>query len=88
MRLTEKEFDTIIEALEQLPNKSQDGKLASRLMAKMFFKDDEESMRKAEEEFAIQELKEEADRKALKKHIGILTGKLYMIKNEIVEEQS
>ena len=88
MKLTEKEFDTIIEALEQLPNKSQDGKLASRLMAKMFFKDDKEAMRKAEEELAIQEQKEEAELKALKKRIGILTGKLYMIKDEIVEEQS
>lgn len=89
MKLTEKEFDTIIEALEQLPNKSQDGKLASRLMTKLFFKDDEETMRKAEEEeLAIQELKEEADRKALKKRIGILTGKLYMIKDEIVEQPS
>lgn len=36
MKLTEKEFDTIIEALEQLPNKSQDGKLASKLMARSF----------------------------------------------------
>lgn len=87
MRLTEKEFDTIIEALEQLPNKSQDGKLASILLAKMFFKDDKEAMRKAEEELAIQEQKEEAELKALKKRIGILTGKLYMIKDEIVEEQ-
>lgn len=88
MRLTEKEFDTIIEALEQLPNKSLDGKLTSKLMARMIFRNDEEAMRKAEEELAIQELKEEADRKALKKRIGILTGKLYMIKDEIVEEQS
>ena len=88
MKLTENEFDTIIEALEQLPNKSQDGKLASRLLAKMFFKDDKEAMRKAEEELAIQEQKEEAELKALKKRIGILTGKLYMIKDEIVEEQS
>ena len=88
MKLTEKEFDTIIEALEQLPSKSQDGKLTSRIMAKILFKDDEEAMRKAEEELAIQELKEEADRKALKKRIGILTGKLYMMKDELVEEQS
>lgn len=88
MKLTEKEFDTIIEALEQLPNKSLDGKLASRLMAKMFFRNDEESMRKAEEELAIQEQKEEAELKALKKRIGILTGKLYMIKDEIVEQPS
>ena len=52
----------------------------------MLFKDDEEAMRKAEEELAIQELKEEAERKALKKRIGILTGKLYMIKDEIVDQ--
>ena len=88
MKLTEKEFDTIIEALEQLPNKSLDGKLASKLMARMLLKDNEEAMRKAEEELAIQELKEEAERKALKKHIGILTGKLYMIKDELVEQPS
>ena len=88
MKLTEKEFDTIIEALEQLPNKSLDGKLASKLMTRMVFSNDKEAMRKAEEELAIQELKEEAERKALKKRIGILTGKLYMIKDEIVEKQS
>ena len=52
----------------------------------MLFKDDEAAMRKTEEELAIQELKEEADRKALKKRIGILTGKLYMIKDKIVEQ--
>ena len=88
MKLTEKEFDTIIEALEQLPNNSQYGNLVSKLMTRLIFRNDEEAMRKAEEELAIQELKEEADRKALKKRIGILTGKLYMIKDEIVEQPS
>ena len=86
MKLTEKEFNTNIESLEQLPNKSQDGNLAIKLMAKMLFKDDEEAMKKAEEELAIQELKEEAERKALKKRIGIITGKLYMMKDELVEQ--
>lgn len=85
IKMTEKEFEVIIEALEQLPNKSQDGKLVSKLMAKMLFKDDEEAMKKAEDELAILELKEEADRKALEKRIGILTGKLYMMKDNIVE---
>lgn len=86
MKLTEKEFDTIIEALEQLPNKSLDGKVTAKLMTRMLFKNDEEAMKKAEDELAIIELKEEEDRKALKKCIGILTGKLYMIKDEIVEQ--
>ena len=85
MKLTEREFDTIIEALEQLPNKSQDGKLASKLVTRMLFKDDEDGLKRAEDELAIQELKEETERKLLKKPIGILAGKLYMMKDEIVE---
>lgn len=85
MKLTEREFDTIIEALEHLPNKSQDGKLASKLMDRMLFKDDEDGLKRAEDELAIQELKEETERKLLKKRIGILAGKLYMMKDEIVE---
>ena len=85
MKLTEREFDTIIEALEQLPNKSQDEKLAQKLMARMLFKDDEDGPKRAEDELAIQELKEETERKLLKNRIGILTGKLYMMKDEIVE---
>ena len=85
MKLTEREFDTIIEALEQLPNKSQDGKLASKLVTRMLFKDDEDGLKRAEDELAIQELKEETERKLLKNRIGILAGKLYMMKDEIVE---
>lgn len=85
MKLTEKEFDTIIEALEQLTNKPQDGKLAARLMAKILLKDDEEAMQRAQDEFTLTEMKEEAERKETKKKCGIITGKLYMMKNEIVE---
>lgn len=43
-------------------------------------------MDKAENEFAIQEMKEEAERKEKKKKCGIITGKLYMMKEQIVEE--
>ena len=86
MKLTENEFDMLIEALEQLPNKSFDGRLATRLMAKMLFGDDKEAMDKAENELAIQEMKEEARRNEKKKKCGIITGKLYMMKEQIVEE--
>lgn len=85
MKLTEKEFDMIIEALEQLPNKSQDGKLGVRLMAKLMFKDDEEAMQKAEDELTLREMKEEAERKEAKKKCGVISGKLYMMKDQIVE---
>lgn len=85
MKLTEKEFDMIIEALEQLPNKPQDGKLGIRLMAKLMFKDDEEAMQKAEDELTLREMKEEAERKETKKKCGLISGKLYMMKDQIVE---
>ena len=88
MKLTEKEFETIIEALDLLPIKSQDGKLAAKLMVKMLLKGDEEAMQKAEDELLLQEMKEEAELKETKKRIGIITGKLYMMKDELVEQPS
>ena len=85
VKLTEKEFEVIIEALEQLPNKSQDGKLGVKLLANIMLRDSEEHMQKFNDELAVQELKEEAERKACKKKCGIITGKLYMMKDNIVE---
>lgn len=87
IKLTEKEFDVIIEALEQLPNKPQDGKLGAKLMANLLLKDDEKGKQKFEDEWAKLELKEEAERKACKKKCGIITGKLYMMKDQLVEMQ-
>lgn len=87
IKLTEKEFDVIIEALEQLPNKPQDGKLGAKLMAHLLLKDDEEGRQKFEDKFALQELAEEAERKECKKKCGIITGKLYMMKDQLVEMQ-
>ena len=86
MKLTEKEFDMLIEALEQLPNKSQDGKLAARLMAKMLPGNDEEALKKAEADMNHHDMMEEAKCKETKKKCGIITGKLYMMKEQIVEE--
>jgi len=85
IKLTEKEFDIIIEALEQLPNKPQDGKLGVKLMANILLKDDEEGKQEFEDKIAQLELKEEAERKECKKQCGIVTGKLYIMKDNIVE---
>lgn len=83
--MTEKEFDVIIEALEQLLNKAQDGKLGVKLLANIMLRDSEEHMQKFNDELAVQELKEEAERKECKKKCGVITGKLYMMKDNIVE---
>ena len=85
VKLTEKEFETIIEALEQLPNKNNDGRLARKLMVSLICGDNAEVKEKTMEELAIQELKEDAELKECKKKCGTITGKLYMMKNEIVE---
>lgn len=54
-------------------------------MAKFLLHGSEEHMQKFEDECAVQELKEEAERKECKKKCGIITGKLYMMKDNIVE---
>jgi hypothetical protein len=85
MKLTEKEFDTIIEALEKLPRESMDGKLFTRMMCSIITKGDEAKAQEMEDSLAVKELEEEVQRKAIKKRCGIIAGKLYMMKDEIVE---
>lgn len=86
MKLTENEFETLIEALENLPSKGDAGRLLSRLVAHSFCRDNEEDKQKLDTEIAKQELKEEEKKKELKKQTGIIVGKLYMMKDDIVEE--
>ena len=87
MKLTEKEFDVIIEALEKLPNRSCDGDIMRRVLVKtLSSKLSEEKQLKVEDEMKMQELKEEADRKAVKKTVDIISGKLYVMRDEIVED--
>lgn len=85
VKLTEQEFDVIIEALDNLPSKGDAGKLIGKLLAASLCKGDEEAKQKMEIEIANQELKEEAEKKERKKLVGIITGKLYMMKDNIVE---
>lgn len=84
MKLTEKEFETIIEALEHLPNKGDAGSILSQMTAALLCKDDES---KQVMEGKISEINERtnAEKKELKRLSGIITGKLYMMKDNIVE---
>ena len=88
MKLTEKEFDTIIEALEHLPNKNDASRILTKLTAAMLIKGNEDSNEKIEAEFAEIDAKEVAEMKDTKKMCSIVTGKLYMMKDELVEQQS
>ena len=86
MKLTEKEFETIIEALEYLPNKNAAGSILAKLAVAALTKGDEEGKAKAESHLAKIEAEAEAETKEYKKICGIVTGKLYIMKDELVEE--
>ena len=88
MKLTEKEFDTIIEALEHLPNKNGANRILAKLTATMLIKGNEEDKDKIEAEIENMEAKELAEMKDTKKMCSIITGKLYMMKDEIIEQPS
>lgn len=88
MKLTEKEFELIIEALENLPHKNTGGHILTKLTAAMLLKDNEEGRAKMEAEFAKREAEEELKLKEDKKMCSIVTGKLYMMKNQLVEAES
>ena len=83
--MTEKEFEVIIEALDYLPSKGDAGKLIGKLLAASLCRDNEEAKQKMDIEMANQDLKDEAEKKELKKQSSIIAGKLYMMKDNIVE---
>lgn len=85
MKLTEKEFETIIEALDELLSTKTDGKLFSRLLVGTLCKNDEETHQKMQEELKKKEAEDEAEARKTKKLVGIIQGKLYMMQNDIVE---
>lgn len=85
VKLTEQEFDVIIEALDNLPNKGDAVKLITKLLATSLCKGNEEAKQKMEIDMANQELKDEAEKKERKRVSSIITGKLYMMKDKIVE---
>lgn len=88
MKLTEKEFELLIEALENLPHKNMGGQILSKLTIAMLLKDNEEGRAKAEAEIAKREAEEELKLKEDKKMCSIVTGKLYMMKDQLVEAES
>lgn len=88
MKLTEKEFETIIEALEHLPSRNAAANILTRLAVNAYTQKDEHQREEAEAKLAELEEKERAEAKESKKICGIITGKLYMMKEKLVEEQS
>ena len=88
MKLTEKEFDTIIEALEHLPSRNAAANILTRLAVKAYTREDEHQREEAEAKLAELEEKERAEAKESKKICGIIPGKLYMMKEKLVEEHS
>lgn len=83
-KLTEKEFDVIIEALEHLLNKGDASSIISQLTASILCRNNE-SKQKIEEKMEDFNQRREAEKKELRKRSCTITGKLYMMKDLIVE---
>ena len=54
-------------------------------MCNILAQGDEAKAQEMRDSLAVKELEEEVQRKAIKKKCGIISGKLYMMKDEIVE---
>ena len=84
MSFTEKEFDTIIEALECLPNKNDTRSMLDGLLGAMFCKKGDEE--KLEAKMAEGEKQREAEKRRLKEESIILIGKIIQMKREAYPE--
>lgn len=88
LNLTERDFELIINGLEELPNKNQVGELLGDLMLGMVSKDDPEAHAKIkrEREERMRNAKKERDME--KEDIKILQGKLLMLKRYLIEQDA
>jgi hypothetical protein len=86
LNLTTKDFDLMVEGLDELPNKGIAGEMIGTMLTSMLLKDDENR----EKELKKRELeaKKKEDAKAfLKEEIKILQGKLLMLKRYMQENK-
>jgi hypothetical protein len=86
LNLTTKDFDLLVEGLDELPNKGVAGDLMVSMLIAGLSKDDaqrEEQMRKRE----IEMKKKEDAKVFLKEEVKILQGKLLMLKRYMQENK-
>lgn len=88
LNLTERDFELIIDGLDQVPNKNQVGELLGDMMVGMFAKDDPEAMAKFKAEREIKQNLLKREKMLMVEEIKILQGKLLMLKRYLMEQDA
>lgn len=88
LNLTERDFELIIDGLDQVPNKNQAGEMMGELMVAMLTKDEPESMSKIKAEREERQRKANKERVLVVEEIKILQGKLLMLKRYLIEQDA
>lgn len=88
LNLTERDFELIIDGLDNLPNKNATGEMMGDLLIGLFAKDDPIALKKMNEENEKRRSKAKKEVEMMKEDIKILQGKLLMLKRYLIEQDS
>ena len=88
LNLTERDFELIIDGLDQLPNKNAVGEMMGDLMLGLFAKDDPIAIQKMKDESQKRKDKQKREVDIMKEDIKILQGKLLMLKRYLIEQDA
>jgi hypothetical protein len=88
LNLTERDFELIIDGLEELPNKNQMGEMMGDLLMGVMSKDDPDAHTKIKAERELRLAKKRKDEQLIKEDIKILQGKLLMLKRYLIEQDA
>lgn len=84
LNLTDKDFEMIVQGLEQLPHKNDTAEIMGELLISAFAKDDAHADKmKSERENRMRKMQD--DKKQIIEDVRILQGKLLMLKRYLLE---
>ena len=87
LELTDRDFQLLIDGLDELPNRGQAGEMMVDLFAGIMSKDaDQNQISEYERKRNVERLKREREKESLKEDIKILQGKLLMFKRFLIQE--
>jgi hypothetical protein len=88
LNLTERDFELIIDGLEELPNKNAIGEMMGDLLLGVVSKDDPEAHAKIKLEREARIRNQRKEQSMMKEDIKILQGKLLMLKRYLIEQDA
>lgn len=88
LNLSERDFELIIDGLEELPNKGAVGEMMGDLLLGVISKDDTEAHNKFKHDRDERLRKVKKEQALVKEDIKILQGKLLMLKRYLIEQDA